>query len=285
MPLVARRLRSVLGQALPRLSAAREAVAAWRQLDDRRQLYLALARLAFESANDGDLDGAGKVSEEAAGIEDSDWPPRLRLLFSAGVSRVIEYRGDAGAYRDVERRNLALAELAGAGLAAAFARFCLADAASTAGDFEEAVTLGRAVVAEQRTLVRQSVLDHALTNLCGALLMQGDIESAGAAALEAWPTVRGASIGWLLDHIALLATRIGRYAEAARILGRAEAWYAASRINRLPNEARSAQLARVAIEMTLEASEAERLFAAGEQLTDGQIDALVRSVLAEPIAR
>jgi hypothetical protein len=195
--------------------------------------------------------------------------------------RPSELRGDAKGYRDGLRRLLTLAEQAGADLTAAFARYGLADAASTAEDFEEAVTLGRAVVAEQRTLARQSVLHDALSNLCGALLMQGDIESAAAAALEAWPSAREAHAGYLLDHVAFLATLIGRCADGARILVGADAWYSASQMDRLPNEARSARLARAAIDKALEPADRARRFAVDEQLGNGQIDALVRSVLSE----
>lgn len=161
--------------------------------------------------------------EEAGCSEDVAWLPRLRLSFAALASGVSECLGDSDAHRNDLRRELALAERAGSELAAAFARFRLADAALAAGDIGEAVTLGRAVVAEQRTLVRQSVLHIALGNLCAALLIQGDIGGAALAALEAWPIALKESAGYLLDHIACLATRVGRSADAARILGRSDA--------------------------------------------------------------
>lgn len=270
---------------VPRVLAARESVSAWRKLGDRRQLYIALGRLANEAANAGELDAAANALKEAVGIEDADWPPRLLLFFNVDIGKLSELRGDAHAYRSSLHRSLVLAELAGADIAVARARYGLADAASTAGDFEEAVRLGRAAVAEQRTLVRGSVLHEALTNLCGALLMLGEIESAGAAALEAWPSARNAQTGWLLDHVALLATQIGRCAEGARILGRADAWYEASQTSRLTNEARSAQTARTAIDKALEAADRARQFAIGEQLNDGQVDALVQLVLSDTTGR
>ena len=270
---------------VPRVTAAREAVSAWRQLDDLRQLYLALGRLAFESASVGEMEAAVSALDEGRNIEDEAWPPRLCLAFAALASGVSERRGDAQAHRIDLRCELELAELAGADLAAAFARFRLADAASASGDFEEAVTLGRAAVAEQRSLVRQSVLHLALGNLCGALLVRGDVEAAAAAALEAWPIALKESAGFLLDHVGLLATQVGRCVDAARILGRADAWYRASHIDRFPNDERSAQLAREAIEAALEPAARMREFIAGENLTDGQIDALVREVLSRAARR
>jgi hypothetical protein len=63
---------------IPRVVAAREAVSAWRKLDDRRQLYLALGRLANEAANGGHPEAALDALEEAGRIEDPHWPARLR---------------------------------------------------------------------------------------------------------------------------------------------------------------------------------------------------------------
>jgi hypothetical protein len=271
---------------VPRLVAAREAVSAWRELDDRRRLYLTLGLLASESANAGDFAAASDALAEAGRIEDVTWPSRLRWSFAVDASMVRLHQGDAGGFRRAVCLELALAEQAGADIAAAFARYRLADAAAMAGDFEEAVALGRAVVAEQRALVRTSRLHVALQNLCGALLMQGDIESAREAALEAWPqSLQHGSTGYLLDYVALLAVRIGRHAEAAQMVGRADAAYAANHIAREPNEARSARLARAIIETALAPAQSEHLQAAGAGLGDAQLDMLVRSVIAQPLAR
>ena len=270
---------------VPRAEAAREAVSAWRSLDDRRGLYLALGRLASASAEAGNFDVAADALSEAGRIEDATWPPRLRWSFVVDSSRVKGQRGDAGAYRRAVDLELALAEQAGADFAAAFARFRLADAAAMDGDFEEAVALGRAVVAEQRALVRGSRVQVALLNLCGALLMQGNLESAREAALEAWPhALQHGAMGYMLDYVTLLAARIGRHAEAAQMLGRADAWLAANHTTREPNEARAARLGRASIEAAIEPVERARLFAAGAHLTDVQTDALVQSVLAQQIA-
>jgi tetratricopeptide (TPR) repeat protein len=164
-------------------------------------------------------------------------PPRLRWALAVDASVVSIYQGDAVGFRRAAGLELALAEQAGADVAAAFARYRLADAAAMAGDVEEAITLGRAVVAEQRALVRGSRVHVALQNLCGALLMQGDLESAREAALEAWPhSLQHGSTGYLLDYVALLAARIGRHDEAAQMLGRADAAYAAHHIGRAPKK-------------------------------------------------
>ena len=141
--------------------------------------------------------------------------------------------------------------------------------------------LGRAVVEEQRILGKRSALSTALSNLCGALLMLGELRAAGEAALEAWPIRQEASTAFLLDHIAFLATQINRYAEAAKILSRADARYAQSQIRRLPNEARSADRARASIEKYSDSAPRALALSGSEHLSDEQLDSLVRLVLAE----
>jgi hypothetical protein len=106
---------------VPKVVGAREAVAAWRQLDRRRSLYLGLGRLAYESANAGDFEAASDALAEAGRIEDTTWPPRLHLAFVHCASNVSMLRGDVDALRRSARMERALAEQAGADFAAALA--------------------------------------------------------------------------------------------------------------------------------------------------------------------
>ena len=147
--------------------------------------------------------------------------------------------------------------------------------------------MGRAVVDEQRILGKRSALSTALSNLCGALLMLGELRAAGEAALEAWPIRQDASTGFqlghiaLLDYIAFMAVLINRCAEGAKILSRADAWYAQSQIMRLPNEARAADRARAAIKKLSDPAPRAIDLTDGEHLSDAQLDTLVRAVLTE----
>lgn len=113
--------------------------------------------------------------------------------------------------------------------------------------------------------------------------MQGDLESVREAAQEAWPqALQHGMIGYLLDLVAFFATRIGRHVDAAQLLGRANASYAANHVAREPNEARSARLAEVSIAAAFGQDDLARFMAAGAMLTDEQTDQLVRSVLFPP---
>lgn len=267
-------------QGVPRLVAARQAVDRWRELDDPRRLYLSLSQLAKEFAGVGNFEAAREALDEAHRLEKASWPARMRYAHAREATRIIMLRGDPNASLDCIRIELALAEASGSEYAAAFARYRLADAALMAGHADEAVMLGRAVVAEQRTLFRQSRLGGALHNLCGALLVQGDQDGAWLAATEAWPRlVESGGYGYLLNHLALLGVRYGRFQEAARMLGCADGWHAETANPRESNEAVTARLAGDAIDERLGPDDHVRLRAAGAHLGQSEIDALVQSVL------
>ena len=270
---------------VPRLTAAWEAVAAWRELAEAPRLYLALGALAVKCAQAGELEACRKALAEAQRIEDPQWPPLLRYGFMKQASYTNSLLGAVEPYRNGVRRELALAEAAGAEYGASFARFRLVDVALMAGDFDEAVLLGRSVVAEQRTNFQDSRLAGALHNLCGALLMRGDLAEAGHAARESWPLmVDHGGFGYLLSHLALLAARVGRFESGALMLGRMDAWSEATQNALEFNEVRSARLAADTIELALGADETEHLRVTGRLLNAEQIDALVRAVLDESLS-
>ena len=262
-----------------RFLVAREAVSAWRQLDDAPQLFLALGILADQSATAGEAAASRAALDEGRRREDPQWPPRLRHRFAYHASHTSCLLGDVEAYRVGVREELALAEAAGADYAASLARYRLADAALMAGDVEDATTLGYAVVEEQRTRFARSKLGAALSNLCGALLMRDDLEAARMAAREAWPEmVATGGFGYLLAHLALLGVRLDRFEAAAQMLGRIDAWSEATQ-NSLESEARSVQLAVEGMAAVLQAEELAELRAAGRLLSEEQTEALVQSVL------
>ena len=101
----------------------------------------------------------------------------------------------------------------------------LADLALARGDVDEAVRRGRELVAALRSAgLLQSEGGISCANLCAALTQRGELEEARAMAREALPSLqRRAQVHWFLDHIALLAFKRGRHADAARALGRSDA--------------------------------------------------------------
>lgn len=268
-------------EGLPRSEAARQAVEAWRELNDPCRLHFALGFLASERARLHDLEGARALLAECHRLERPDWPPRRLMWGASAASGVAIHLGDGAEYRRVTRRELELAERAGAERAAAWARLKLADAALMADDLDEAVLLGELAVDALRGLDQPSNLGLALCNLCAARLL-GDRHGAAMAAEEALPLMWRAGWGYLLaDSLALLAARAGLAEAAARLLGFADAWYVRHDDARQPNEARLA----VAVESTMEALPGDsdallRWRRQGRELDEAAARALAEDVLS-----
>lgn len=267
-------------QVMPRLDAARNAVQAWRDLNDSLRLHFALGFYAAECARAGRFDDADEAIAEAQAIEDPAWPLRRRMWGAAALGGVCIHRGDAAGYQQATRTELALADQAGAERAAAWARLKLADAALMADDLAEAIELGWRAVRELRLLDQPSNLGLALSNLCAALLLNGHRTAAAQAAAEALPLMWRNGWGYLLlDSVALLAAQQGRAADAALLLGFVDSWYAQHDDARQPNELRLASLAADATEAALGAQPFAQARSQGRRLADTQAEVLAQSLL------
>ena len=267
--------------AAPRMAAALQAVAAWRRVDDRPALYLALWRLAVECSVANDAAAARQASHEAQALEDPAWPARLRWEGANAVNDVAVALGERDHYRERFEATLVLAEQAGALRCAARTRLNLADHALMAGDVDDAIAVGRVVIEELRRLDQPAALGWALSNLCAAYLTQGDDQAARGLAAQAMPLMW--AHGWgvdLVNHIALIAARLGKHAAAAMLLGYADASYAAKRDTPLANEARLAEQAWRGVLDALGGTEAGRLRVRGAGLSSQQAELLARSLLS-----
>ena len=262
-----------------RLEAANRAVDAWREQGDAMRLHFALGFLASESARVRDFDTAARMLDEVRSLEEASWPVKRLMWGASVVAGVCIHLGDAKGYRDASRRELVFAERAGADRAAAWARLKLADAALMAGEIGEAIELGRAAVEELRALDQPSNIGLALSNLCAALLLEGDRAGARDAAAEALPLLW--RNGWhylLLDSLAYLAALDGQAEQGARLLGFADAWYATHGDERQPNEATLERRAAEAVAAALGEELCVHERAAGRALGDAEAQALAGEV-------
>ncbi len=276
------RLRSGAIGAVSRLTAARECVAAERRLSDPRWLYRALCNFAVESARTGDFDAAMSILAEVERSEDPHWPPRLRIDRPGARGWISNYRGDAATYRSMCRACLALAEQAGAERRVAILSSNLGDAVLMAGELDEAIALLTRAEAELRALDQSQSRGVALCNLACALLMKGDLPAARMALVTALPLMRAhPSGGVIFNHVALVAGRTGQPAQAAQLLGFADAWYASIQDVRQPNEAHLAELVTRAIDTAMEPAEQAELRASGGQFTLPEAESQARRVLAQ----
>jgi hypothetical protein len=267
-------------EAVSRLEAGRQAVEAWKADGDPMRLHYALGFQAAEAARGGDFATAKRLLEEADALEEASWPARRRLWGASARAGVCIHLGDAAGYRAAGRREIVLADQAGATRAAAWARLKLADAALMAGDAEEAVALGKESVNELRDLQQPSNLGLALGNLCAAFLQRGDTEDARRAASEALPLM--GRNGWaylLLDSIAVLAALQRDFTGALQLLGYVDGWYGRHADSRQPNESALAKWALSLCSAALSASSRSVHLEAGERLCDAAAEAMARGIL------
>lgn len=272
---------------LPRLDAAQARVAAWREVGDRRELYLALVLLAEEQARAGDAGAARAAADEAAALEDPGWPPALRMVGAQLDCNLAIYGREPGSrHHGLDglpglQRMLALAEQTGDPTRVAMARFRLADHATGEGRLDEAIALGQACVAELAHARRPVVQAMALANLASAHLQAGDDASAAQALAQSLPMMRPhLYAGVLFNHLALLAVRAGDATTAARLLGHADDWYARNQSpRRQAAEQQVMEPALAAIVAALGEPECRRLRAEGAKLDELQAEALAWRVL------
>ena len=195
--------------------------------DQRFTLYHALCRWASALAQAGDVAAARAPLDELQALEDPAWPAQ-RLLWGAEAAQVMaRLRGDA---HDTLRRSRRLVALDRArGSDASIALGNLVDHELAAGDDAGAAGQRRRVggLVLQGTRNEYS-LAFARINLCAAHLALNDAAQARPLAQAAWPQ----AMRFELQHaaatyLALLAALEQRPRAAARLLGYAQAFYAA----------------------------------------------------------
>lgn len=230
--------------------AAQRAAELYAQIGDARGRYLALAHLAFSySGSGGTAPEAAAALAEIKRIEDPSWPAALRLFGRKIEANLALADGDFEAARAATRARLELASACGLQRDVNAALGNLADLALVAGDADEAVRLGRALLARLR---RRDAATRAMVqgNLLHALLAQGSDEEARTAASEVIDKLRPLGFMFLMyicDALALLAAREQRWPAAALLLGYADTAYAAQAQTRELNEARACDEARLAV--------------------------------------
>ena len=207
-----------------KLDAAARAVTLYRSTGDRAGLYSALGRLAITAALSGDC-AAGEVAvDEMAQLWDAAWPPLARWDVLNARDFVANLLGRRAEGEALAREQLALASASQDSAKYMFALMALEQCAATRGDFAEAVVRGRELVARARRERYLEKLPIYIANLATALIMTDALEEGLLVAREAGEADRRAGILWLsLDQFAMLAFKRGRLADAAKVLGRAEA--------------------------------------------------------------
>ena len=117
-----------------------------------------------------------------------------------------------------------------------------------------------------------------LGNLCAALVFNNELDEAlNTARASIAPLQRVGLLRTYADHFALLALKLGRYAAAAHLLGRANANFAATGFAREASEQRAARMTMDGLRSALAVDELDALLIEGAAMTD---EAAVRGALA-----
>jgi predicted ATPase/DNA-binding winged helix-turn-helix (wHTH) protein len=249
------------------------AVELYRRLGDTLGLGYSLVRLGGECVFMGRLEQAAPILAEALSLLESAAVPRPLAQYHNAFGLLKVLTGDPVAARSHYEKALSLYRTAGAERMVPVMLGFLADMMWAMGDLDAALAAFHETVARQRRQphATRSSLGFALTNLAGVLIERGQLDEAMVAAREGLPLLKGAGHVWyLLDYLALRAALIGHHAEAARMVGYADAIYLASQISRQPNEARARARLQALLHERLGCAEVARLLADGATLSEDE---------------
>lgn len=252
---------------------ALRAAALCRAGADTRGLYLAL-RCAAGCPGVTPEQGLTMVAE-MAGLEDREWPPRLRAQRLLAQISVAKAGGRFDEARDTSQALLELARRAHLDSTAIAALAGLAQAHLALGDADAALRCAREVK-QGRGLRRDNFVLQALATEAQAHLGRAEHGLARAALADFLATSRSRDWEWFdlyADLFALLAAQERRPEAAARLVGHADA--ACRRIGaRAANMADARARAWAAVEADLGADTGARLLAEGALLDKATVCSL-----------
>jgi hypothetical protein len=259
------------------LARAQQAHASLRDAGDLPGQYLALAQIVGRLAWLGEHDAADQAVALMQQIKDPSWPATIASPGEGAQALARHCRGDHCGAMAGFRRQLELQRAAGSDDGPALTD--LANCALAAGRVAEAVASGRTLVERLAGTRRQHSLARARLQLASALLAQDEVEPAREVACQGWPQARRFDLQYRwADALALLAALECRGEAALRLVGYADAGYAARDDRRQINEQRSAaraeQLARAALAGSHDDLACDGIKASGSSLRDDAVAAL-----------
>jgi tetratricopeptide (TPR) repeat protein len=268
-------------QSVPAADMARaidRAIACYRKLDDRQELYLALAMQARYFTAVGDVASAERVLAEALALFDPAWPAGLRSPALTARAFIMIGRDRLDEAQAAWQEQLEVDESIGDRRLAVVSLNNLIDSVFAQGKVAEAIRRGRELVAMVRRERFSGYESFALGNLSAALTADGQLDEALEVAREGAPLLRQqGAIAAFLVHFALLAARRGRLADAARALGCEEAVTVARGYERQRNEGRAHRELNSLLKERMPAAERARLADEGARLS---VDAAVQLALS-----
>ncbi len=224
------------GRAVP---ALRRAVSLYRECGESLDLGRALSFYGLNLARAGQLTEGLAALEEARGqLSAAAHPKSLALcLTNLAIARTVA--GEFEAARTMLDEALAVGAHSKADFWVWRALLYKAEVEFAEGHLEAAIGQAREVVALARVARRTGLLGHALCNLAGYLIAQGELEEAGAALREGLPLAQESELDAVLlaggvQHLAAIAARENRLERAAQLIGYAQAFFSSEFAGRSP---------------------------------------------------
>jgi len=258
------------------LAALHRAVSLYRAVDDRRGLYESMTVLAQKHIWQHDLPAAEAAIAEAVDLYEDTWPPVMREGLLTARTYWLEVSGRAAEGEPLMAELVALMRSLGDERKLDHALMQMAESLFVQGKAAEAITMRREVV--QRIGARRvNYAASNLGNLCAALTFNDELDEALQIARAAFPLIQHeGSLRTFADHFALLACKMGRHADGARLLGRSDANFSASGFEREESELRAVRMTLDGLQTAMSASELDKLLSDGAAMTD---EAAIRAAL------
>jgi len=265
----------------PQITACERAIDLYRQVGDRRGLFLALTLQGRRLSKLRKPEQAVSPLGEAERLMEDSWPLsfRRRLLHVQAFTCSASGRWDKA--REMWEVLLKLDRASGNLVMVVNSLANLVDSALALDDAGAAVLRGRELLATLPSDRSSFGYERGfgLGMLGVALTRRGEFDEALQTAREASSLLRLSGLqGMFLDHFSLLAFKLGRPVDAARSLGRAEANSVARSEPRELNEQLSRDEVLKLLQQTLSAAELDLLLKEGAALSD---DEAARTALGE----
>lgn len=257
------------------VAAYEQAIVLYRRLDDASGLGFALSRLGKTLTVMGRLKQAEPVLEEALPLlQRADQPKPLAYVFE-GLGILKMFTGDINNARMHLEKALSLYGRAGAETHLLNVRGVLAESTWALGDLDAALGAFREVIAKIRvssTHFPNRSFGIYLLNLAGVHIERGELDEALVHVREGMQVLKDEGCAWqVLDHVALRAAAVGKFVNATRIAGFADAANVANGTSRQPNQARARTRLQLLLSEKLAPDELERLLAEGANLVEDDV--------------
>ena len=258
-----------------RFAATERAVQLLREVGDQAAVYAALGRLAIAAALCNHGPRGDQATTEMARLCNPAWPPLARWDLLNARDYVANQQRRHIEAKDLADQQLALARHCGDTAKTLFALLATEQCTAALGHYEDAVALGRELIALARQTNHVENLHVYINNLATALAMCGRVDEALPLARQsAARDTRCGSLWKGLELMTLIALRRGRLTEAARILGRSDAVNAHREGDREPVEANVYDVVIVELSVALSADALQIWRAQGALLSDEAATAL-----------